>query len=668
MKYNWRPTRPAFLDFETQSYSPLTTTHKYATHESTRVLTCVVKVDGEMLKFGPYLDSGAKERLAKIAETHTIVAHNAPFDSSIWEDCAGLSDAEWFDTLPCCRAAGMPGKLDAASKIVTGRGKDPMGRRLIDMLCILKPGKAVPAVGPAHQLLLDYNVRDVEELEAVYERVKDFVEPAVMDADYSINRRGVPVDLDFLHRLKGLYEANQGRSLDIFSQMTGGCNPNSPPQVKAWMLSMGFDVSTVSKYALKDFLANPEKYYVGDSELDSVFEQVVDMLETRREVVRVGKGKVQKGIESAESDGRIREQFVYWGAHTGRWSGRGLQLHNIPSAISKAVDTRNIEPTMEAVTEAARRATEETGVKVYVADVLNVMIRRMVKADNLLVADYGAVEARGVAWIANEQRMLQLFSDPSQSVYLDMGEKVFGRRLSKKGDPLEYILSKTLVLGCGYGMSGAKFDWTCRLRSIATANVKAKDAVKVYRESYPAIPAVWRALHEAVHHAVKGLPMECAKSKLYMVGPDLHVELPSGRAIVYRNARIEPRVPAYVKLYGMPEVPVDTVIFDNHRGGTGFLYGSKLCENIVQGLCRDVMADTLVYADANGMEPIFHVHDEVGCDCEDERLEEFLTVMGTPPKWAPGFPLLVEGYSGPQWTKKPMGYRELNCIAGRLFK
>lgn len=676
MKFNWHPSKVAFLDFETQSEEPLTTTHKYATHPSTRVLTCVVKVEDQIHRMGPYLRPDDCEKLSRIASECTLVAHNAPFDAAIWEHAAKLPEATWFDTLPCARAAAYPGKLDDLGRLLTGQGKDPNGKRLIDMLCIVKNGK-YPAVGPAHKLLLEYNVRDVELLEQIYGLVHSYGEPDVMSLDRTINDRGLPVDASRLHALVDLYYRNAEIQGNEFRERTGNVNPGSPKQVKDWMRAMGFKVpelngvESIGKFAYKDFLARTEDFYYGDGDADAAVEAIVELMELRREVVRVGKGKAERAVEALESDSRVRDQFVYYGAHTGRWAGRGMQLHNMPK---QELDVRELEPAYEAVVQAAKEASERLGYRVLHADVLNAMLRCVVRADNLLVADYGAVEARGVAWLTDEHKMLKLYSDPAQSVYLDMGEQLFGRRISKKNDPQEYTMAKTLVLGCGYGMSGAKFEYTCKSRGISTAvfdkaGMAAAEAVKVYRTSYPAIPIGWRLLHTALQDAMTHGEAQACKCLLYRNGEDLLCRLPSGRNIVYRNARVEQLVPGYCKLYGMPEVPVDTIVFDlprmyGDKCKRGFLYGSKLCENIVQAMCRDMLADALLRCEGAGLKPVLHVHDEIVCEASPDRLHDFLHIMSTPPEWAPGFPVLAEGYSGPVWSKISKGYEELNMLNG----
>lgn len=685
MKWNWRPERPAFIDFEVQSQCPLETANKYATHPSTRALTCCVRVGGRTLRFGPYLDAEAKDKLTAIAREHTLVAHNAPFDGAIWEKTEGLPEVEWCDTLPLARQAGLPGKLDDLGTRLTGRGKDPTGKKLIDLLCILKPGQRPPVVGPAHAVLMQYNARDAELLEEIYEHVRDPAysgEDQVMTLDAIVNERGIPVDRDYVQKLKDIYEENAAIVGKEFAERTGGVNPTSPKQVKEWMNQLGFTMpkfkgkESLQKFALKELMAAPEKFFIGDvpddaEDMQQMVGALLDMLEMRKELVRVGKGKADAALAALEADGRIRGQFVYWGAHTGRWAGRGLQLHNMPRGVE--VDPREIPAEYGAVKAAAEKAGERMKRRVYVADVLNAMLRTMVRGFPMLVADYGAVEARGIAWVADETRMLELFKDPEKSVYIDMGTQVFGRPITKKGDLEEYNMAKTLVLGCGYGMSGAKFEFTCKNRGIsvatfAKAGLDTKEAVRVYRETYPAIPRVWKAYGDAALQCVEHhWKVPAGKCLFYMRGDDLHMELPSGRCIVYRNARIEMQVPAWQKLYGVAETPVQTVCYDSPRGWRNSLYGSKIAENAVQGLCRDFLADALVKSYDANLDPFLHVHDELACAEEDKYLEQFMEIMSTPPGWAPDFPVLAEGYAGPMWSKVSKGYRECNALNGRVL-
>lgn len=671
MKLNFKPTRIAFMDFETQSEFDLKLgTRRYAAHPSTRILTCVVKVDGITHKFGPYLDAAAMERLAAVTCDRTLVAHNAPFDAAVW-DASGLPEREWFDTLPCARAAGLPGGLDRLSSALGGRGKDKNGARLIDLLCIVKNGK-VPAIGPAHELLMKYNIQDVEELEFIYDHVKDFVEPAVMTVDRTINSRGIPADRDVLLKLRDIFDRAKREGADKFDDLTDGANSRSPKQVQAWLGKLGFNLDRVDKSAMAVFLGHPQDAYVGEDDMEAALAVVKEAMEARKETTSVGGGKVDAALMSLDDDNRIRDQLVYYGAHTGRWAGRKLQPHNMPSNIGHGVDIKNVPLTYDAMVAVSHEVTKKAGSFVSVSNVAATAIRTAIRADNLLVCDYGAVEVRCLAWLANSETMLKLYSDPHQSLYIDMGRRIFNKELDKKDDFEQYQLAKAIILGCGYQMGGARFAATLATRDISTkpmeaAGLTAADCVKMYRTAYPEIPRLWNAYEAAANSAVNGHPVFTNRVGFEMRGGNLHAVLPSGRSVVYRDAKIEMIVPAYCAVYGLPPVPKPTITFANPKGFRGFLYGGKITENVDQAICRDLMADSLVSSEQESLDPVLHVHDEIVCAAPDSKFELLLEIMSSGPAWAEGFPILVEGYSGPVWTKTPKGYRELSALDGRII-
>lgn len=663
LKLNFRPNKVAFLDFETQSEYGLKkgTARGYARHSSTKALTCVVKVADKVLKLGPYLSDEDKSTLQQIAENYTLVAHNAPFDAAIWENTLKLPEATWFDTLPCARAAGLPGSLDQLSLALGGRGKHKDGKRLIEMLCIIKNGR-VPAVGPAHQLLMNYNVQDVEELETIYTRVKDFGEPDVMVTDRIVNDRGIPIDRAKLTTIIELLTDNALLANQSFAEHTDNVNPRSSVQVCAWLEQQGYKLTAVNKNSIKEFLAAPDKYLI-DAETDGPLAVVKEMLELRAASVGVGSSKANAMLQALEEDDRARDQLVYWGAHTGRWSGRRMQPHNMQGNVGHGIDVKNATLTRDGIAALVKESTELHGSRVYPSQVLGSAVKTCVTAKNLCVADYGTIEVRILHWMCDDTDTLNILADQSRSVYVDFGKTLFGRTINKKDQYDDYQLCKSIVLGCGYGMSGAKFELTLATRDIPTeplkkAGLTPADCVKLYRKKYPAVVRLWNEFGEAGKRCLQDGSASAGKCQLRMVDRDMHMILPSGRHIVYRNARLEMLIPAYCKFYNLPEIPVPTVVYDNPREH-GFLYGSKLCENADQGIARDIMAAAINECDKAKLPVVVHVHDEIVVEAEDDGLEELCNLMVVPPEWAKGIPILVEGYSGACWTKQPKGYREL---------
>lgn len=292
----------------------------------------------------------------------------------------------------------------------------------------------------------------------------------------------------------------------------------------------------------------------------------------------------------------------------------------------------------------------------------------------LLVNDYAGIEARGVAWCAGEEELLTQFA-VGADIYCNMATRIFNRQITKK-DKDERNVGKVTILGCGYGMGGPKFAATCVKANVdlAAVGLKAAQVIEVYRDTYPLIAGrvvdrsadgrayrrggLWKGYQNAVWNAVeKGEPGDVGKCHIWNDKGHLIITLPSGRELVYRKAAIEEKVPNYCKTLGLPEIPKPTVTYANPKGFRGDLYGGKITENIVQAICRDLMAEALVRLEDAGLRPVGHVHDEVICEVPTGRSEEHLAAvqacMVHTPKWARGFPIKVEGFCAPRYVKEP---------------
>jgi DNA polymerase bacteriophage-type len=290
----------------------------------------------------------------------------------------------------------------------------------------------------------------------------------------------------------------------------------------------------------------------------------------------------------------------------------------------------------------------------------------------LCVADYASVEARGVAWCAGEATLLEAFAR-GDDTYCQLASKVFGRPVTK-GMKRERAVGKEAVLGCGYGMGADRFARRCEERGIglAAAGVTAEDVVEGYRDANPAIAGtrvtrngisrreggLWRDVEAAAREAVeRGVIGWAGRCEFERDGDALAVRLPSGRRLLYRNARVEPRVPGYCDKLGLPPVEKPTVVFDNAKGKAEVTYGGKLTENVVQAVCRDLLVAALLKCERRGLPVVLHVHDEVvievpAAEAEGE-LRRLLEVMSTPPAWAEGFAVEVEGFVAERYSKGP---------------
>lgn len=587
-----------------------------------------------------------------------LVGHNADlFDRLVWEMSFPWCPAEWIDTIHLCRAAGYPGGLDPVVRALGLEGKSDEGKRALKLLYRAKQvdDEYVYPYGtqPLWESMLRYNVRDVLMLERVYQEVGAFGEPSVIRVNNTINRRGCPIDRQFATAVADLWAEYQHTATDRVAELTDGAitaeGIKSPAKCKAWLAARGFPVASVERKYLAELLADPEGMF-GDTDHPAVA-NVIEALLTRQAATRATAAKVNKVLSVVDTDDRVRNMFVYHGAHTGRWSSRDLQLHNMPrgvecdtGAILAAYEQGRL--TLDAVRAAAKGAR--------IDDVLVSLMRPIIRAPRgkrLVIIDYATVEARGVAWLAGERAMLDIFVDPKKDIYLDMAGRLYGRECTR-ADKAERQVGKGIVLGCGYGMGPNKFGATCRAQGVnlEAAGVTPEACVKAFRAAYPAVPALWKQMQEAAQYATLTRERGIAGCVFTMSGTFLEMKLPSGRRLRYRNARIERCVPWWG---GEPQ---PTIIYDGRHFPKN-LYGGLLAENAVQAMCRDFVAESLVQLD-----PVYpvvlHVHDEIVFEVDEHLAERALIDcarhMSRPPAWAPDFPLRVSGFTSDHYVKSPL--------------
>lgn len=272
---------------------------------------------------------------------------------------------------------------------------------------------------------------------------------------------------------------------------------------------------------------------------------------------------------------------------------------------------------------------------------------------SLLIVDYASIEARVLAWLAGQEDMLRIFRDDGD-VYLDMATAIYGRTVTAK-DETERQVGKVVVLGAGYGLSGRRCGAYCALQRVdlQAAGTSGEECIAAYRAKYPRIPALWREYDRATKCAIERGPTDAGRCHFAYDGGTLTIVLPSGRPLYYRGASLQPRVPAYCKLLGLPEDPKPTVVYAKRPGLEGTLYGGLITENIDQAVSRDIMATALVRVEAARLDPVLHVHDEIVAETDPGRLEEMCRLMVDTPEWARGLPLAVEGYPCSHYSKSP---------------
>lgn len=411
---------------------------------------------------------------------------------------------------------------------------------------------------------------------------------------------------------------------------------------------------------------------------------VIEVLKLRSAATRITAGKLANALASVSRDGRLRDMAVYYGAHTGRFSGRKVQVQNLP----RGLDPRafNIEAffsrgnltwerleTYRQIAEYMREGLGDKKPTTGIADMISALIRPAFTAKEghtLLVADYSAIELRGLAWVAGETELLESLSK-GEDIYRKMASVLYEVSPDQISDEQRWV-GKQIILGCGYQMSGSKFELMCanfgvNLRDVG---VSGDECVEAYRASYPRIAGVvagtyndrpyrrggvWHLFGDGVLACVdSGTAGNVGHCTIRKDGRHMVIELPSGRPIVYRNPRVEL---LRAKVAGKPVGdPKPTVVFEHPRGYSKVLFGGSITENVVQGISRDLLVDAMEQCELEGIPPVMHVHDEIVCEVPEAQAsvksQEMETIMRNPPQWAAGFPVDVKGYATRRYVKK----------------
>ena len=575
---------------------------------------------------------------AGLLDPETIkIAHNSAFERaalSKWLGC-DLPPEEWVDTMVLAAMNGLPLSLDgvgAALQLQDQKIKE--GTALITYFC--KPCKPTITNGgrtrnyPEHapekwDRFVGYCRRDVEVTRAIYNRlhrlpVTDF-ERKVWALDARINERGVLVDLDLVNASIDVdLELQESHRVEM-KRLTGLDNPNSVAQLRDWLETVGISVESLNKATVADLLRT-----IPDPTTRRV-------LELRRLLSKTSIKKYQTMTAAACEDGRVRGLLQYYGAgRTGRWAGRLVQVQNLPQNHLDAI---------RSVRELVRQRDLETLTLCFdsVPDVLSQLTRTALIAQpghTFLVADYSAIEARVIAYLAGEQWRMDVFAGDGK-IYEASYAKAFHVPVEsvKKGSP-ERQKGKIMELALGYqGGVGALKAFGADKMGLTEREMQ--ELVIQWRQASPSIPRFWRDAERAAKNALEnpGRTFTLPCGVKYRKDADaLRCELPSRRVLSYWGARLEDGSIVFMALNQTTRKWEKTQT-----------WGGRLVENIVQAYARDCLAVALVRLDESGYQITFHVHDEIIAEApEGSRWEDMAEIMGRPIDWAPGLLLRGDGY------------------------
>jgi DNA polymerase len=480
-------------------------------------------------------------------------------------------------------------------------------------------------------------------------------ETAIYTLDQQINERGFQLDMEAPRiALQLIATASTALNAELLSITNGSVSKATQrDKIKAWLRTQGLNLANTQGATLDRLLALPDD--AGDIDPDDTvpWADPADAdflaslsglprraLEIVRTLGRSSTAKYRKMLDWAGDDGRVRGGLLYHGASTGRWSGAGVQPHNFPKGSIKGFD-------MEAAWDALKR-----GVNPYpdysIMEVLSCALRGAIVAREgyeLYVADFAGIEARGLLWVARDERGLDIFrrhADP----YCDMAQDIYDRPITK-ADKAERSLGKIAVLGLGYQMGWSKFQATCEKFGIVIDDEMAERVVRIYREKFERVKKLWWNTEDAACEAVSRKGVVVKQDRISWIRRDrfLYCVLPSGRQLAYPDPELRKRqTPWGAEKWALTFMGVNSF---NRKWQRQTTYGGSLVENIVQAISRDLMAAALQRIEASGTYiPVLSVHDEAIAEatCGQGDVKEFEALTAAVPTWAAGMPIEAEGW------------------------
>lgn len=652
--------RTLHIDLETYSGVSLQKAglYKYVQSPDFQILLFAYSFDG-----GPVgiIDCAGGERIpadiaAALCDPEVRkVAHNAAFEIYCLNRFFSSPVCQWHCTMEHSLYCGFPASLDAAGRAMglpEDRRKMGVGRHLIRYFCTpctpaAKNGwrvRNLPRHDPARwQLFREYCRQDVAAEMEIYRRLERYPLPEQERQnwilDQCINTAGVAVDTELVAGALELYGEASSELSAKAKQLTGLDNPNSVAQLKKWVQEhSGTELESLDKATVAEMLADK------DGE-----ELVKEVLRIRKELGKTSVKKYEAMRECVCADGRIRGLLQFYGAsRTGRFAGRLVQVQNLP---------RNYIENLDLARALVKRRQLGAVKAVYgdVPDLLSQLVRTAFipgKGNRFIVADFSAIEARVLAWLAGEEWRLDVFRTHGK-IYEASASAMFGVPIEKirKGNP-EYALrgkGKVAELALGY-QGGARALVSMGALSMGLSEEELPDIVSRWRKSNQRIQDFWYTVennavdtvrHGTVHTMPKGI-------SFYRDREYLFIRLPSGRDLFYCRPEL------VTNAYGRSAVGFYGTSQTTRKWGLTETYGGKLTENIVQAVARDLLCSALTNLYRAGYAIRFHIHDEVILEVPEDStmdLEEAVRLMCTLPEWAEGLPLDAAGFGGSYYRK-----------------
>ena len=547
---------------------------------------------------------------------------------------AYLNPAGWHCTMVWSAYLGLPLSLkDVGAALGLDKQKLTEGRELIRYFCV--PGKdatrRMPASAPEKWATFrGYNLRDVETEMSIQDRLRKYPVPQEVWAQYhldqQINDRGIGVDRTLVRGAIGIDKRSREELTARLQELTMLDNPNSVQQMKDWLAANGLQTDTLGKKQVAGLLKTAP-------------EPLKSVLVLRQQLAKSSVKKYQAMENAVCADGRVRGCFQFYGARTGRWAGRNIQLQNLP---------QNRMPDLEQARSLVRAGDYDSVRLLYdsTPDVLSQLIRTALipnPGKTFFVSDFSAIEARVIAWLAGEQWRQQVFAE-GKDIYCASASQMFGVPVEKHGvNGHLRQKGKIAELALGYGGSVGALKAMGAIE-MGLKEDELKPLVDAWRTANPMIVKLWWEVDRAVTRAVSDkTATETHSIRFTCQSGMLFITLPSGRRLAY----VRPRI-------GENQFGGSAITYMGTNAAKQWArlesYGPKFVENIVQAISRDILCYAMQALRDCAI--VAHVHDEVILEADPGMsLEAVCERMGRTPPWAQGLLLRADGYATPFYKK-----------------
>ena len=639
------------LDLETYSSAPLPRcgVYRYCDAPDFEILLFSYAFDDEPVQTIDLAcgETLPKEVISALEDPGIIkVAYNAQFERVCLSRYLGhwLDPHQWRCTMVMAAYLTLPGRLaDAAVALGTTEKKMEEGKDLIRYFSVpCKPSKTnggrtrnLPADAPEKWAVYrQYNAQDVETERAIRKGLEKYPLPEqeweLYALDQQINDRGVRVDKKLVKNAIAVDAVFAQAAYQRAKELTGLENPGSVNQLKAWLADQDMPMDSLARKIVQEKAV----------QTDGI---VAELLNLRLELSKTSVKKYEAMARCVCRDGRVHGLLQFYGANrTGRWAGRLVQAQNLP---------QNHLPDLELAREIVKNGDEELLDTLYASlpGTLSELIRTaFIPKDGcrFLVSDFSAIEARVLAWLANEEWVLEEFRGKGK-IYEATASRMFHipQESIVKGNPnYEYRQKgKQATLSCGYGGGVGAL----KAMGAKMPEEEMQPLVDAWRAANPNIVALWSALDRAARTVIRRKTSAyVGKVTLYWQGDKMFMRLPSGRNLCYQSPHFtENRFGSDAIGYYAPNAAGQMVVQET--------FGGKLAENATQAIARDILAHALLTLEKNGYPVIFHVHDEAVIEMPIGQggLEEACRLMAIAPDWAEDLPLRADGYECAYYQK-----------------